>query len=169
MDIDALIGLLAPDATLVADGGVAGAALRPIDGAERIVRALLNLAGRLSDLTILERTGNGQPGLVVQQDGVIVTVAAFDVEGDQIKRIWGVRNPDKLRPWTAAPSERPAGGGLRGGRPNGSTGSTTSGFIARSKHFLQRGRSHLPRSAPRPGTGSQVTEPLSNHVRAYLT
>ncbi|MEU3163803.1 hypothetical protein [Streptosporangium sp. NPDC006930] len=46
MDIDALIGLLAPDATLVADGGgVAGAALRPIDGAERIVRALLNLAG----------------------------------------------------------------------------------------------------------------------------
>ncbi|MEU8039086.1 sigma factor-like helix-turn-helix DNA-binding protein [Streptosporangium sp. NPDC049078] len=109
MDIDALIGLLAPDATLVADGGgVAGAALRPIDGAERIVRALLNLAGRLSNLTILERTVNGQPGLVVQQDGVIVTVAAFDVEGDQIKRIWGVRNPDKLRPWTAAP-ERAAG------------------------------------------------------------
>ncbi|MEO3814959.1 sigma factor-like helix-turn-helix DNA-binding protein [Sphaerisporangium sp. B11E5] len=96
-------------ATLVADGGgVAGAALRPIDGAERIVRALLNLAGRLSNLTILERTVNGQPGLVVQQDGVIVTVAAFDVEGDQIKRIWGVRNPDKLRPWTAAP-ERAAG------------------------------------------------------------
>ncbi|MER6825654.1 hypothetical protein ABT352_06675 [Streptosporangium sp. NPDC000563] len=53
------------------------------------MRALLNLAGRLSNLTILERTVNGQPGLVVQQDGVIVTVAAFDVEGDQIKRIWG--------------------------------------------------------------------------------
>jgi RNA polymerase sigma-70 factor (ECF subfamily) len=28
-------------------------------------------------------------------------VFAFDVDGDQIKHIWAVRNPDKLRPWTA--------------------------------------------------------------------
>ena len=52
-------------------------------------------------MTILERTVNGQPGLVAQQDGVTVTVFAFDVAGDQIKHIWAVRNPDKLRPWTA--------------------------------------------------------------------
>jgi RNA polymerase sigma-70 factor (ECF subfamily) len=48
----------------------------------------------------MERTVNGQPGLVAQQDGVTVTVFAFDVAGDQIKHIWAVRNPDKLRPWT---------------------------------------------------------------------
>jgi len=52
------------------------------------------------DLTILERTVNGQPGLVAQQDDVIVTVFAFEVAGDRIKRIWAVRNPEKLRPWT---------------------------------------------------------------------
>jgi RNA polymerase sigma-70 factor (ECF subfamily) len=107
MDIDALIGLLDPDATFVADGGgVVGSALRPIEGAEQIMRSLVNLASRRSSQTILERTVNGQPGLVVQQDGVTVTVAAFDVEGDRIKRIWAVRNPDKLRLWTVKPQHR---------------------------------------------------------------
>jgi RNA polymerase sigma-70 factor (ECF subfamily) len=48
----------------------------------------------------VERTVNGQPGLVALRDGVIVTVFAFDVAGDRIKRIWAVRNPEKLRPWT---------------------------------------------------------------------
>jgi len=24
---------------------------------------------------------------------------AFDVDGDRIKHIWSIRNPDKLRPW----------------------------------------------------------------------
>jgi hypothetical protein len=38
---------------------------------------------------------------VAQQDGVTVTVFAFDIAGDRIQRIWAVRNPDKLRPWTA--------------------------------------------------------------------
>jgi hypothetical protein len=30
---------------------------------------------------------------------VTVAVFAFAVAGDQIKHIWAVRNPDKLRPW----------------------------------------------------------------------
>ena len=102
-DIDALIGLLDPGATMTADGGgLVSAALRPIDGGEQIARYVVDLAGRApSSVTILERTVNGQPGLVAQQDGVTVTVFAFDVAGDRIKRIWAVRNPDKLRPWTA--------------------------------------------------------------------
>ena len=51
-------------------------------------------------MTFLERTVNGQPGLVAQQDGVTVTVFAFDVAGDRIRHIWVVRNPEKLRRWT---------------------------------------------------------------------
>ncbi len=102
-DIDALIGLLDPDATVIADGGgLVSAALRPIQGGEQVARYLADLAGRApGNVTILERTVNGQPGLVAQQDGVIVTVFAFDVAGDRITHIWAVRNPDKLRPWTA--------------------------------------------------------------------
>jgi RNA polymerase sigma-70 factor (ECF subfamily) len=102
-DIDALIGLLDPDATAIADGGgLAITFLRPIEGGEQIARAWVEIANRApGNMTFLERTVNGQPGLVAQQDGVTVTVFAFDVAGDRIKRIWAVRNPDKLRPWTA--------------------------------------------------------------------
>ena len=59
------------------------------------------LGGRVPDLTMLERTVNGQPGLVVQQDGVTAAVIAFEVVGERIKHIWAVRNPEKLRPWTS--------------------------------------------------------------------
>jgi RNA polymerase sigma factor (sigma-70 family) len=103
-DIGALIGLLDPDATVIADGGgLATAALRPIEGAEQIARYLVDLAGHApSTINFLERTVNGQPGLVAQQDGVTVTVFAFDLAGNRITHIWAVRNPEKLRPWTAS-------------------------------------------------------------------
>ncbi|MBE1585321.1 RNA polymerase sigma factor SigJ [Nonomuraea angiospora] len=103
-DIKALIDLLDPDATAIADGGgVVSAVLRPVQGAEQIVRPLVTFTGRLGNLTILERTVNGQPGLIALQDGAIVVVMAFDIVDDRIKRIWAVRNPDKLRPWTTGP------------------------------------------------------------------
>jgi RNA polymerase sigma-70 factor (ECF subfamily) len=102
-DINALIGLLDPDATAIADGGgLATTFLHPIEGGEHIARAWVEIANRVtSNMRFLERTVNGQPGLVIQQDGVTVTVFAFEVAGDRIKHIWVVRNPEKLRPWTA--------------------------------------------------------------------
>jgi RNA polymerase sigma factor (sigma-70 family) len=102
-DINALIRLLDPDATAIADsGGLVPAQLHPIEGAEPIALAMVEVAGRAPNLTVLERTVNGQPGLVAQQDGVTVTVLAFDVAGDRIRHIWAVRNPEKLRPWTSS-------------------------------------------------------------------
>jgi RNA polymerase sigma-70 factor (ECF subfamily) len=99
-DIPALIGLLDPDANLIADGGgLVSAALRPVEGGEQVARYLADLPGRAANLTFLERTVNGQPGLVVQQDGLIVTVYAFDIADGRIMHIWAVRNPEKLRPW----------------------------------------------------------------------
>ena len=101
-DIDALIGLLDPDATAIAGGGgLATTFLHPIEGGEQIAHAWVEIAHRRpGNMTFLERTVNGQPGLVAQQDGVTVTVFAFDVAGDRIKHIWVVRNPEKLRRWT---------------------------------------------------------------------
>ncbi|WP_246268314.1 RNA polymerase sigma factor SigJ [Acrocarpospora macrocephala] len=102
-DIDALIGLLDPEATAIADGGgLASAHLHPITGGEPIARAFLEVAGKAPNLTLLERTVNGQPGLVAQLDGITVVVVAFHVAGNRIKHIWAVRNPEKLRPWTTA-------------------------------------------------------------------
>lgn len=100
-DIDALIGLLDPDVTAIADGGgLVNAVLRPVEGSEQVARVLVDVLGRAPNLTILERTVNGQPGLVAQQDGVTVVVMAFNVAGDRIRHIWAVRNPEKLQPWT---------------------------------------------------------------------
>jgi len=102
-DIDALINLLDPDATAIGDGGgLATAALYPVEGGEQIARYFVDLADRAETLTLLERTVNGQPGLVAQQDGVTVVVIAFDIAGDRIRNIWAVRNPEKLRPWTTS-------------------------------------------------------------------
>jgi RNA polymerase sigma factor (sigma-70 family) len=100
-DIGALIGLLDPSATVTGDGGgLAPAALRPIEGGEQVAHYLADLARAApGNVRLLERTVNGQPGLVAQQDGITVAVYAFQIAGDQITRIWAILNPGKLRPW----------------------------------------------------------------------
>ncbi len=102
-DIGALIALLDPDATATADsGGIIPTFLDPIHGGTEIARAWIEIANNHApgDVTFLERTVNGQPGLVAHQDGRILTVFAFDIAGDRIRHIWAMRNPEKLRHWT---------------------------------------------------------------------
>ncbi|MGA5193550.1 sigma-70 family RNA polymerase sigma factor [Streptomyces exfoliatus] len=106
-DIKALVGLLDPDATMVADGGgMVGTVLRPVEGSADIAQYLIHIADKAPGLRLLERTVNGVPGLVAQYRGVTVTVAAFglavdrDGRADRVERIWAVRNPEKLGPWT---------------------------------------------------------------------
>jgi RNA polymerase sigma factor (sigma-70 family) len=103
-DIDALIGLLDPDAIAIADtGGRATAGIHPLRGGESIARFCADFAGRATGLMLEERLVNGQPGLVGRQGGVVTTVYAFDIVDGRIRHIWAVRNPDKLRPWTTRP------------------------------------------------------------------
>jgi len=101
-DIRALVGLLDPDATIVADGGgLVSALLDPIVGGEQIARHMVDIATLATGMTFRERVVNGQPGLVSELDGVLLTVFAFHVADGRITHIWAVRNPEKLRPWTA--------------------------------------------------------------------
>ncbi|MCP2289434.1 RNA polymerase sigma factor SigJ [Nocardia amikacinitolerans] len=101
-DIEALIGLLDPRATAAADSGGRTLAFRePIIGGERIANAWMEIAANGPAVTLLERTVNGQPGLVAQLDDTIVSVYAFDIADGRITRIWAIRNPEKLRPWIA--------------------------------------------------------------------
>ncbi len=101
-DIKALLQLLDPDATVIADGGgLVSTVLHPIEGAEQIARYYINLARRKPGMTMHETVVNGQPGLIGQEDGIVVTVYAFAMSNGRIKRIWAVRNPEKLQPWTA--------------------------------------------------------------------
>lgn len=101
-DIEALVGLLDPDATAIGDGGgLASAAPHPIVGGVAVAHYLAGLNARGAGATLLETTVNGEPGLMGIVDGVTVMVMAFDVAADRITRIWAVRNPEKLKPWTA--------------------------------------------------------------------
>lgn len=99
--IEALLSLLDPGATAIADGGGRAIAhLLPLEGAEQIAHLYLTIARFAPPRTILQRTVNGLPGLAVESGGRIETVFTFKVaDDDRITHIWAVRNPDKLRPW----------------------------------------------------------------------
>jgi RNA polymerase sigma-70 factor, ECF subfamily len=79
---------------------VAGAVAQPFQGGEQIARGCVDLVNRAPGLEILERTVNGQPGLVSQQDGATAAVLAFDLADNLITHIWVVFNPERLCPWT---------------------------------------------------------------------
>lgn len=116
-DIASLVALLDPDATVTPDGGGRVAArIHPIEGAETIARYLAGLLAHApSGVRFRPRTVNGRPGLVGEQDGVVVTVFSFDVSG-RIRHIWATRNPDKLRGWVdvaGATAEQPSPGPTR--------------------------------------------------------
>jgi RNA polymerase sigma-70 factor (ECF subfamily) len=99
-DIQALIALLDPDVTATADGGgVVQASLYPVHGGTEVAQYFIGLPIFSLGRTLHERTVNGQPGLVIEYDGVIETVIAFDIADDRIANIWAIRNPEKLRPW----------------------------------------------------------------------
>ncbi|MGW7681517.1 RNA polymerase sigma factor SigJ [Kribbella sp. NPDC054772] len=100
-DIAALVTLLDPDVLATADGGgVVTAALEPVRGGTQVAEYFTGLPVFNLGRQIVERTVNGQPGLVIEFEGVVETVIAFDVAGDQITKIWAIRNPEKLHPWT---------------------------------------------------------------------
>ena len=99
-DIAALVTLLDPEVTAVADGGgIVAASLAPVHGGADVAQYFADLPVFRLGRTLLERTVNGQPGLVIQFDGVIETVIAFDVADERITNIWAIRNPEKLSPW----------------------------------------------------------------------
>lgn len=111
-DLGALTRMLAEDARFVGDGGgKAAAALKVVEGADRVSRLLIGGA-RKTPLTEAQTLHyvliNGLPGLLVQgPDGPIQTVA-LEIEDGRIRAIYAVRNPDKLArlspPATTAPS-----------------------------------------------------------------
>ena len=98
-DMEALLGLLADDATVVSDGGgKATAARNPIRGKERVARFFLGLARKAaSDGLVARRASvNGGPGIVVGAGGRTATVLALDASDGRIQAVHIVVNPDKL-------------------------------------------------------------------------
>jgi hypothetical protein len=97
-DFQSLLDVLAPDVVMVADGGgVKQAALRPVIGAEKVVRMVVGGIGKAGvTLTADPTVINGNPALLLRVDGELDGVLAMRVEGSRITGIYYVRNPEKL-------------------------------------------------------------------------
>lgn len=99
-DLDGLAAILAEDAVLYTDGGGKRlAALNPIFGRDRIARFFMGVTKK-RPMPDPERSRaariNGLPGFVLHTEEGWETLA-FELAGEQIVAIYGVRNPDKLR------------------------------------------------------------------------
>ncbi|GGF79461.1 RNA polymerase sigma factor SigJ [Paenibacillus albidus] len=100
--VDSVVELLAKDVLLISDGGgKAFAAVHPVASRELVSRFLLGIMqqGLREDKAMLFDilNINGQKGLVVRSDAGIEVVALVQTEGDTLRNIYLVRNPDKLR------------------------------------------------------------------------
>jgi RNA polymerase sigma-70 factor (ECF subfamily) len=99
-DLAALTQLLASDARLVTDGGgKVPAALNVLEGSDRVAAFLAGAVrkGWTDDLRVDFDTINGLPGVVVSGVHGVVQTTAFEFDGNVVKTIYVVRNPDKLR------------------------------------------------------------------------
>ncbi|WP_374776313.1 RNA polymerase sigma-70 factor [Streptomyces sp. NBC_01310] len=97
-DPQGLLDVLAPDVVLMSDGGgIKQAALRPIAGADKVVRFMIGGLGKnKSPIALSPTVVNGSPALVVHLDGVIDGIMAVRVEDGRIIGLYYVRNPEKL-------------------------------------------------------------------------
>ena len=105
-DLHGLMRLLASDVRVMTDGGgKAPAALNVLQGADRAARFLVGATrkGWRDDFTVRFATINGLPGIIVDAPGGPVQTAAFELEGEVIRALYIVRNPDKLRHVAAVP------------------------------------------------------------------
>ena len=104
-DMDALLGMLAPDVVLHADGGGKTQAIgKPLAGRQHVTRMLVSLLRRARDMGASLRLAwvNGRPGAVLYDaEGRVVSVMELDTvpngDGDGVvQTMHAVVNPDKL-------------------------------------------------------------------------
>jgi RNA polymerase sigma-70 factor (ECF subfamily) len=99
-DLDALMAVLAPDVTMLADGGgkARAAGLHPVLGRDRIAPLIIGDRVRrpVSALDVRYRTVNGDPSVLLLSGDTPFAVIVLDVEGNQVTGIYAITNPDKL-------------------------------------------------------------------------
>ncbi len=111
-DLDALMEVLAPGVTLVADGGGrARAPVHPLYGADRVARFLLSVSTEEKVAKFLEAVStealpellrahiaqvNEEPGIVLTYEGTPVTTIVLEVSEGVVQTIHLVANPEKL-------------------------------------------------------------------------
>lgn len=98
-ELDGLMNLLTEDVTTWSDSGgkVAGALRHPLQGRAKVARVLMGFIAHAPAGTTVEVVeANGLPALLVRVNGLPAAVLMLEVEGNFIRAIRSVANPDKL-------------------------------------------------------------------------
>lgn len=97
-DVEALMAMLAPDATWMADsGGKVSAARRPVVGAERVARAITGLMRKAAaQLQLKVVTCNSAPAVLFYLGEHLEGVITLEIVDDKITNFYVMRNPEKL-------------------------------------------------------------------------
>jgi RNA polymerase sigma-70 factor, ECF subfamily len=98
-DLHGLTTLLAEDVSIWSDSGgkVPGAARHPIQGRDKVVRAIIALFSHVPENTVIEVIEvNGLPALLTRIGGQIAAVLTLETQGELIYALHAVANPDKL-------------------------------------------------------------------------
>jgi RNA polymerase sigma-70 factor, ECF subfamily len=99
-DTEALVEVLAPDATVYGDGGGKAPSIpAPLVGAEPVAKALIGWGRRAVELGLVHRPAlvNGDPGVVFYgEEGQAVWVASLEIAEGVVVAVRSVLNPDKL-------------------------------------------------------------------------
>jgi len=98
-DIRQLVALLDDQVELHGDGGGKAPAIKkPIVGSAAVAQFVIALTRALpQDAAFEEIELNGHPALIVAKaDGQLIVAVMLDIEGDRIRSVFAVANPDKL-------------------------------------------------------------------------
>ncbi|MCQ4042265.1 RNA polymerase sigma factor SigJ [Streptantibioticus rubrisoli] len=99
-DLDALLGMLAPDVVFQGDGGGKARAIgKSLTGLRRVAQLIIGgfRRTRLLGLSVRSAWINGRPGAVMYDaEGRVASVIELDIADGVIQAIRSVSNPDKL-------------------------------------------------------------------------
>jgi len=97
-DLQGLLKLLTDDIVFTADtDGKVPAGLKPVHGRDKVARGTVGGLRLLAqDWQAQLEEVNGQPAIVAYRNGLAYGVVLLEFEGEAIRRIYAVLNPDKL-------------------------------------------------------------------------
>ena len=99
-DLTGITSLLANDVVLYSDGGgKAAAALKPIYGADKVMRftsGVMRKFGPAEGFALEATEINGAPGFLLRTAAGLHSALTMEFDGETISAIYLVRNPDKL-------------------------------------------------------------------------
>lgn len=102
-DEETLLSLFAEDASLTSDGGGRVAAARKVVTGRRKIARLYSQYGKKGGAAVDTRVQliNGEFGVVTTAFGRVLAATVFEFDGEEIRRVYQVMNPEKLKNFIA--------------------------------------------------------------------